>query len=312
MVAHLIRSRMSYNSKYKSAVIESLLDKIAGMEGGGKTSVILHDEAESSVELTANALHKWGRMDSLSLTLPEDADGMVSEYQVVFMAASSEFSLSLPAGLRWSNAMMPEFVAGQQYELNIRDGRVVWSQFSGPAPAGEYLQYVENDGVDYIMTDIYMSDKMYGMRCKAAALFAPGQTTNYAVAGTRQVTGLAKETSFFMWYLSGQQGRMLYWNGANKDAFGAFANGQVYEDVWKDEQNLVASDYPLIVFGGNNAGTPAYNNRFRVYGLELLDRSGNALVSLKPYRRASDGAVGLLDDMSGTFYPSVNGDLVGA
>lgn len=303
---------MDFNSKHKSSEIEALLDKIAGMEGGGKTSVILHDETESSVELTANALHKWGRMDSLALTLPEDADGMVSEYQVVFMAASSEFSLSLPAGLRWSNGTMPTFTAGQQYELNIRDGRILWSQFNPPTPEGEELEYVQSDGSDYVMTDIYMSDKMYGMRCKAAPLFASGQSSNYAIVGTRQTSGSAAATSFFMWFLSGTQGRMLYWNGSSKTAFGSFADGTAYEDEWTGEQNNVASDYPLVVFGGNNAGTPSYNNKFRFYYVELLDSNGNAIVNLRPFRRASDGAVGLLDKVSGIFYPSVNGSLTGA
>ena len=114
-----------------------------------------------------------------------------------------------------------------------------------------------------------------------------------------------------MWYLSGQQGRMLYWNGSNKDAFGAFENGQVYEDVWKNEQNLVTSNYPLIVFGGNNAGTPDYNNKFRLYYLELLDANSNAIIRLRPFKRAADSSTGLLDTISGKFYPSVNGNLVG-
>ena len=298
---------MSYNSKYSGAQVEALLDFI-----GGSTPVIDHGTDDVVLELTANALHKWGSIDALSLSLPEGDGTSVSEYQVVFTASSSDFTLSLPAILRWNNGTMPTFTAGQQYELNIRDGRILWSQFNPPTPEGEELEYVQSDGADYVMTDIYMSDKMYGMRCKAAPLFANGQSSNYAIAGTRQKSGSTADTSFFMWYLSGTQGRMLYWNGSAKTAFGSFANGTAYEDEWTGEQNNVASDYPLVVFGGNNAGTPSYNNKFRFYFVELLDSNGNAIVNLRPFRRASDGAVGLLDKVSGIFYPSVNGSLIGA
>lgn len=298
---------MSYNSKYSGAQVEALLDSI-----GGSTPVIDHGTDDVVLELTANALHKWGSIDALSLSLPEGDGASVSEYQVVFTASSSDFTLSLPAILRWSNGTMPTFTAGQQYELNIRDGRILWSQFNPPTPEGEELEYVQSDGSDYVMTDIYMSDKMYGMRCKAAPLFASGQSSNYAIVGTRQTSGSAAATSFFMWFLSGTQGRMLYWNGSAKDAFGSFADGTAYEDEWTGEQNNVASDYPLVVFGGNNAGTPSYNNKFRFYYVELLDSNGNAIVNLRPFRRASDGAVGLLDKVSGIFYPSVNGSLTGA
>lgn len=293
------------NLTQTGAEVQDLLNSI------GRMPVIEHGTADTVIELTPNALHKWGSIDALTISLPVEDGTSVREYQVVFTTSSSDFTLSLPAILRWNNGTMPTFTAGQQYELNIRDGRILWSQFNPPTPEGEELEYVQSDGADYVMTDIYMSDKMYGMRCKAAPLFANGQSSNYAIAGTRQKSGSTADTSFFMWYLSGTQGRMLYWNGSSKTAFGSFANGTAYEDEWTGEQNNVASDYPLVVFGGNNAGTPSYNNKFRFYYVELLDSNGNAIVNLRPFRRASDGAVGLLDKVSGIFYPSVNGSLIG-
>lgn len=293
------------NLTQTGAEVQSLLDMV------GKMPVVRHDASDTAIELTPNVLHKWDNVSSLAITLPSDEDGVRSEYKAVFIAGE-EFSLSVPTYCRWANDEIPEFEAGKQYEMSIFDRRILISSFGTPATEGELLEYVENDGMDYILTDVIMSTDMYGMRCKSAPLFDDGQTTNYAIAGTRAESGTASGTSFFMWYLSGTQGRMLYWNGSNKTAFGTFTNGTVYEDEWTDEQNNVASDYPLIVFGGNNVGTPTYNNKFRFYYLEFLDADGNALVSLRPFKRASDGAIGIIDSVSGVFYPSVNGTLIGA
>lgn len=303
---------MDFNSKYKSSEIETLLDKIKNFEGGGgKAAVVYHGTEDTTIELTPNVVHKWDSIDSLSLTLPNDEEGYVNHFKTVFTIASDAFSLALPYNLKWVNDDMPTFEVGMQYEISIEGGRVLWAKFGAELPTGELLEYIENDGVDYIMTDIYMSSRMYGMRCKAVPLFASGQTTNYAVAGTRQVSGVVDQTSFFMWYLSGQQGRMLYWNGSSKTTFGKFVNGVIYEDVWENEQNLVASDYPLIVFGGNNAGAPSYNNKFRLYSLDFLGLDGNPIVSLRPFKRQLDKTIGLIDTISGSFYPSVNGTLIG-
>lgn len=291
-----------FNSKYTGAEVEDFLD--------GKIAIINHGTGDTTFEMTPNVLHKWGVVTNLVLTFPQDDECTVREYKVTFIA-SEGFSLSVPLTMRWANDEIPKFEAGKQYEMSVFDKRIMVSAFAAPFIEGEFLQYIENDGVDYIMTDIYMSNKMYGMKYKAAPLFSMGQSKNYAVAGTRQTAGTVEGTSFFMWYLSTQQGRMLYWNGTNK-AFGDFTSGQVVEDVLEDVQNLVASDYPLIVFGGNNAGTPDYNSKFRLYYLELLDANSNAIISLRPFKRVADSSIGLLDTISGKFYPSVNGNLVGA
>lgn len=295
---------MSHNSKYTGAEVESLLDGI------GKTIVVEHEATDTEVELTPNVLHKWGVVTSLILTFPQDAEGYANEYKVVFIAGEG-FSLSVPLVMRWANDEIPKFEVGKQYEMSVFDKRILVSAFATPFIEGEFLQYVENDGVDYVLTDIYMSSDMFGMRCRWSVMFSSGQTANYAVAGTRQESGVESATAFFLWALSGTQGRMLYWNGSRKTSFGQFVEGTIYEDEWTNEQNNVSSAYPLMVFGGNNVGKNQYNNKYRVYHMQFLGSDGNPLYDLRPFRRASDDAVGLIDVVNNFFYPSVNGNLRG-
>jgi hypothetical protein len=61
-----------------------------------------------------------------------------------------------------------------------------------------YLEYIENDGTDYIMTDILMnsSSQFYGFKCKSAPLFSDSGA--YAIAGTRSVSGVIANTSCFI------------------------------------------------------------------------------------------------------------------
>lgn len=299
---------MSYNSKYIGAEIDGFLDLLAK---GGK-QIIDHGTADTEIEVTPGVIHKWDAVSSLVLTFPDDEEGVVGEYSIVFTAGEG-FSLSVPVIMRWANNAIPSFVQGMQYEMSVANRRILISAFNSPIPQGEFLEYVENDGTDYVLTDIYMSDMMYGVRCKSAALF-DGDGSNYVIAGTRQTSASTSDTSFFLWYMTSTSDnyRRLYWNGANAKTFGVFVNGTVYEDLFDGVQNTVASDYPLVVFGANNAGSPRYNNKFRFYYLDILGSDGLPLVSLKPFRRASDNAVGLLDVVSGQFYPSVNGNLTEA
>ena len=102
---------MDYNSKYTGAEVEAFLD--------GKTAVVNHGTADTEILLTPNVVHKWDVIGSLSLTFPLDEDGYTSQYKVVFTAATSEFSLSLPYYVQWVNAELPTFEEGKQYEMSI-------------------------------------------------------------------------------------------------------------------------------------------------------------------------------------------------
>lgn len=63
--------------------------------GGSAIPVVEHGTEDTTFELTPNVTHKWGLIDSLTLTLPEDVEGIVSSYRIVFYA-NTNFTISLP------------------------------------------------------------------------------------------------------------------------------------------------------------------------------------------------------------------------
>ena len=299
---------MDYNSKYRSSEIEALLDKVKNL-GGDKTAVVNHGTADTEILLTPNMIHKWDVIDSLSLTFPLDEDGYTSQYKVVFTAATSEFTLSLPYYVQWVNAELPTFEEGKQYEMSIEGCRVLWAKYDKEIKTG-IIEYVENDGVDYIMTDIVLDSKIYGMRHKSMPLFEPGGASSVALAGTRSASGQAN-TIFTMWYRGSTSDRRVYWDGKST-TFDAYVKGGIYEDELANKQLTQVCDYPLAVFAQNASGSPDYKGKLRLYYLQLLDYNNNVVVDLRPYRMKPSGAVGLYDMVSGKFYESVNGNLMGS
>lgn len=290
---------MSYNSKYTGVEVEAKLDII------GRIPVIEHGTADTDIELTPNVLHKWDEVTSLVLTFPTDEEGVRSEYKVVFIAGEA-FSLSVPLTMRWANDDIPVFEAGKQYEMSIFDRRILVSAFSNPIIDGDFLEYIENDGVDYILTDYVMSNADYGIRFKCAPLFDSSSTYSIA-AGARNGSTVA-DSPLMVWY---QTKCRVDWNGIKGDEYD-YVSGSVREFTVTGTQNTIIQQHPLAIFGGIISGSISYVNKFRFFYLDILDKEDNPRLSLRPFHRAADGATGLIDQVSGTFYPSVNGNLIGA
>lgn len=266
--------------------------------------VVNHESSDTNVELTPYVTHKWGTISSLTLTFSESTE---SEYNVVFEANDADFVLSIPQNIRWANSQIPQFEAKKQYEINIKGERALYAVFDAPYIEGTFLEYIENDGVDYILTDIYITKSMSGMRCKSMILTTP--SSNVALAGTRNTASGTDTAPFIMWYLT--SGRYLYWNGVRISGFGSFEPNVAYTDEHSGDAISLDCSYPIAIFGVNNQGRVQSGSAFRLYYLELLDSNGNTIVNLCPFKRTYDNAIGLLDKVSGTFYPSNNGNLIG-
>ena len=204
---------------------------------------------------------------------------------------------------------MPTFEEGMQYEISFEGARVLWSKFNKPTKFG-LIEYAENDGKDYVLTDIIMDSRIYGMRHKSTPLFEPGGSSSVALAGTRSASGQAN-TIFTMWYRGSTSDRRVYWDGKST-TFDAYVKGGIYEDELANKQLTQVCDYPLAVFAQNASGSPDYKGKLRLYYLQFLDDEGKVIIDLRPWRRKEDGHVGLMDIISNKFYESVNGNLVGA
>lgn len=296
---------MSYNSKYTGAEVEAKLDIV------GRIPVIEHGTADTDIELTPNALHKWDEVTSLALTFPTDAGGTRSEYKVAFIAGEG-FSLSVPLNMRWANDEIPEFETGKQYEMSIFDKRILVSAFGTPLVEGEVLNYIESDGVDYILTDIYPDSTFYGFRAKSATLWDAASSASYGVAGTRNVAS-GSNNAPFCYYYHYSRGRLLYWSNKDVGTLGDYVKDEVYEDEYILASGIAtAAQYPLAIFAVNSKGTIGAIGAIRLYYLQFIGATGKVIHDLRPFRRASDNAVGLIDVVNDFFYPSVNGNLKGA
>lgn len=324
---------MGYNSKYTGLEVENKLDAIDGKQdtlisgtniktingesilGEGDltiesgSTVVVHAASETEVELTPNVIHKWDGATSLSLTVPEDPDGMVYSYKAVFVVASSVFSLSLPYNLRWVNSTMPVFEYGMQYEISIEGGRVLWAMFDEPAIEGEELPWIENDGTDYILTDYYPDENDVKQSVKFSVLET--LTHHQCIVGTSEDSTLTT-TKIAIWALSNNGNILQYFDAANTTLGSSTTVGQVYEFSGESTAaTKLNASRPLTVFNLNSSSGVTSTNaaHARFYYFRLYDADGKVTLDLRPFKRTSDGAIGVLDAVSGTFYPSANGNL---
>lgn len=72
-----------------------------------------------SIELAANKFHIVGRCVGLTLTLPAGADMDGQEYCCQFYVANPDYTLTVPADVRWQNGEVPTFEGNTCYQLVI-------------------------------------------------------------------------------------------------------------------------------------------------------------------------------------------------
>lgn len=72
-----------------------------------------------SIELAANKFHIVGRCSGLTLTLPEGADMDGQEYCCQFYVPNQDYTLTVPAYVRWQNGEVPTFEGNTCCQLVI-------------------------------------------------------------------------------------------------------------------------------------------------------------------------------------------------
>ena len=109
---------MEYNSKYTGAQVEALLDRAGAAIQKREVVKTLPDNigygnsytlAVKSIELAADKFHVVGRCKGLTLTLPEGADMDGQEYCCQFYVPNQDYTLIVPADVRWQNGEVPTF-----------------------------------------------------------------------------------------------------------------------------------------------------------------------------------------------------------
>lgn len=98
--------------------------------GGVKTeteaaTMVMVSQTDTTKAIDPNVLNVWGAVSSLAISFNEGSGGRVNEYMLEFTVASDNFTLSLPASVRWSEE--PEWVNGNTYQVSIENNLALYA-----------------------------------------------------------------------------------------------------------------------------------------------------------------------------------------
>jgi len=101
--------------------MEEWLASLKGVKGDtGWLALVNHGTADTTFTLTPNAMHVWGEVAQLTLTVGTPIPNVMNEYAFEFQSPSgTPTSLSLPATLHWYKNYVPTIRAGKLYRVWI-------------------------------------------------------------------------------------------------------------------------------------------------------------------------------------------------
>lgn len=111
---------------------EEWLASLKGLKGDkgdtGLLALVNHGTADTTFTLTPNAMHVWGEVAQLTLTLGEPMPNVVNEYAFEFQSPVTPTNLSLPATLKWYNNYTPTIRAGKRYQASIVNNVIIMGE----------------------------------------------------------------------------------------------------------------------------------------------------------------------------------------
>lgn len=156
---------MSYNSKYKGAEVEEILDSVGGKQdtlvsgtniktingqsllgsgditisgGSGGTGssaypLVEHGTGDTTFALTPNVFHVWDEVASLDLSFAGETSGVANEYLFQFTSGATATTLTLPDDIKWANDVAPTIAENMIYQISVLRGLASVLEF-GNAP----------------------------------------------------------------------------------------------------------------------------------------------------------------------------------
>lgn len=111
---------------------EEWLASLKGVQGDtGWLKLVNHGIADTTFTLTPNAMHVWGEVAQLTLTLGTPMPNVMNEYAFEFQSPSgTPTNLSLPATLKWYNDYTPTIRAGKRYQASIVNNVIIMGEVS--------------------------------------------------------------------------------------------------------------------------------------------------------------------------------------
>jgi len=88
--------------------------------------ITIHASSDTELSINPNVLHKWNDIESLEITsFTGNVSGQVNEYLLQFVVDGSNFSLTLPSGVKWQEE--PEFEDGFTYQVSIINNLAIYA-----------------------------------------------------------------------------------------------------------------------------------------------------------------------------------------
>lgn len=117
---------MSYNSKYKGAEVEALLEKV---DNGISAVYPLLKPSAMPDALQPNTYYDLGQRTGFNINLAQGEEGVANEYIFRLKVADGGSDLILPDSIIWSNEETPPMTIGKSYEISIIDNYAVFVEF---------------------------------------------------------------------------------------------------------------------------------------------------------------------------------------
>ena len=82
--------------------------------------------SSSPVSIKPNCVNRWtSPVGALYVSLAQGTSGMVSEYMLEFTVTGGNFTLQLPASVRWLDGDTPEWESGYTYQVSILNNMAI-------------------------------------------------------------------------------------------------------------------------------------------------------------------------------------------
>lgn len=108
---------------------EEWLASLKGDKGDiGWLGQVNHGTADTTFTLTPNAMHVWGEVAQLTLTLGAPMPNVMNEYAFEFQSPTTPTNLLLPSTLKWCNDYVPAIRAGKRYQASIVNNVIIMGE----------------------------------------------------------------------------------------------------------------------------------------------------------------------------------------
>lgn len=122
--------KSAYELAKEQGYIGTLVEWLASLKGDtGWLKLVNHGTADTTFTLTPNAMHVWGEVAQLDLTLGTPMPNVVNEYSFEFRSPATPTNLQLPNTLEWYNEYKPPILANTRYQASIINNCIIMGEF---------------------------------------------------------------------------------------------------------------------------------------------------------------------------------------